>query len=87
VSGVSPLSLSARPPPGKAPRTSRLKQCLSSSVALPLTTVPDFLSAMQQSKNADAGRELLKVQAALGFDTAQIVHSVLSDTRDSEGAL
>ncbi len=75
------------PLPGKAPRTSRLKQCLSSSAALPLTTIPNFLSAMQQSKNADAGRELLKVQAAPGFDTALIVHSVLGDTCDSEGAL
>jgi hypothetical protein len=48
---------------------------------------------MQKSKSADVvfstpvERELLSVLAALGFDTAQIVHSVLSDACDSAGAL
>ena len=55
--------------------------------------MPDFLSAMQKSKSADVvfstpvERELLSVLVALGFDTAQIVHSVLSDACDSAGAL
>ena len=48
---------------------------------------------MQKSKSSDVvfstpvERELLNVLAALGFDTAQIVHSVLSDACDSAGAL
>jgi hypothetical protein len=48
---------------------------------------------MQKSKSADVvfstpvERELLSVLAALGLDTAQIVHSVLSDACDSAGAL
>ena len=48
---------------------------------------------MQKSKNADVvfstpvERELLSVPDALGYDTAQIVHSVLSDACDSAGAL
>jgi len=48
---------------------------------------------MQKSKSADVvfstpvERELLSVLAAMGFDTAQIVHSVLSDACDSAGAL
>ena len=69
------------------------KQRPSSSAALPSTPVPDFLSAMQKTKTADVvfstpvERELLNVLAALGFDTAQIVHSVLSDACDSAGAV
>ena len=48
---------------------------------------------MQKSRSSDVNfctpveRELLNVLAALGFDTAQIVHSVLSDACDSAGAL
>jgi hypothetical protein len=69
------------------------KQRPSSSAALPSTPVPDFLSAMQKTKSADVvfstpvERELLNVLAGLGFDTAQIVHSVLSDACDSAGAV
>ena len=69
------------------------KQRPSSSAALPSTPVPDFLSAMQKTKSAGVvfstpvERELLNVLAALGFDTAQIVHSVLSDACDSAGAV
>ena len=37
--------------------------------------------------SAPVERELLNVLAALGFDTAQIVHSVLSDACDSAGAV
>ncbi|KAI5981533.1 Pkinase-domain-containing protein [Pisolithus albus] len=58
---------------------------------LPLYPPQDFASLLKTPTpiifSTPAERELLNALSALGFDTAQIVHSVLSDACDAAGAI
>ncbi|KAG8834763.1 hypothetical protein FRC17_007270 [Serendipita sp. 399] len=62
-----------------------------SSALFSATEQPDFISAMTQQTavvfSTPQERAILSSLAALGFDTGQIVHSVLNNACDSAGAL
>ncbi|KAG8799542.1 hypothetical protein FRC16_004870 [Serendipita sp. 398] len=62
-----------------------------SSALFSATEQPDFINAMSQQTavvfSTPQERAMLSSLSALGFDTGQVVHSVLSNACDSAGAL
>ncbi|KAL4063794.1 hypothetical protein V8B97DRAFT_671057 [Scleroderma yunnanense] len=100
ASPPSSVNIARAPPhPTRTPaRTKRrsVSSGLSENGALldtPVASAPpqDFASLLKTPTpiifSTPAERELLNALSALGFDTAQIVHSVLSDACDAAGAI